>query len=40
LGRRHGNLANLPLASGWTEFRDLPAPEGKTFHRLWAERGR
>ncbi|MGQ0676959.1 MAG: lactate utilization protein B [Rhodospirillales bacterium] len=40
LGRRHGNLAALPLARGWTEFRDLPAPEGKTFHALWAERGR
>jgi L-lactate dehydrogenase complex protein LldF len=40
LGRRHGNLANLPLAGGWTEFRDMPAPEGKTFHALWAERRR
>jgi len=37
-GRRHGNLVNLPLAGGWTEFRDFPAPEGKTFHQAWAER--
>ncbi|MCC7046677.1 MAG: lactate utilization protein [Alphaproteobacteria bacterium] len=37
-GRRHGNMHNLPLAGGWTEFRDFPAPEGKTFHQRWAER--
>ncbi len=40
LGRRHGNLVNLPLARGWTEFRDFPAPEGKTFHQAWAARKR
>ncbi len=40
LGKRHGNFANLPLASGWTDFRDLPAPEGKTFHRMWAEKAK
>jgi L-lactate dehydrogenase complex protein LldF len=33
-----GRLARVPLASGWTEFRDLPAPQGKTFHQLWKER--
>ncbi|MCK6449979.1 MAG: LutB/LldF family L-lactate oxidation iron-sulfur protein [Alphaproteobacteria bacterium] len=38
LGRRHGNFANLPLAGGWTRFRDMPAPEGRTFHQAWAER--
>ncbi len=31
LGRRHGNFLNLPLAGGWTDHRDLPAPEGATF---------
>ena len=31
LGRRRGRLAYLPLAGGWTEGRDLPAPEGDTF---------
>ncbi len=33
-----GRLRKVPLASGWTEFRDLPAPQGKTFHQLWKER--
>ena len=30
----------LPLASGWTRYRDFPAPEGKTFQQMWAERQR
>lgn len=38
LGRRHGGFYNLPLAGGWTATRDLPAPEGPTFHALWAKR--
>ena len=30
----------LPLASGWTRFRDFPAPEtGGTFHTQWARHG-
>ena len=33
-----GRLKKVPLASGWTEFRDFPAPQGKTFHQLWKER--
>jgi L-lactate dehydrogenase complex protein LldF len=33
-----GRLRKVPLASGWTEFRDMPAPQGKTFHQLWKER--
>ena len=33
-----GRLSSVPLASGWTQFRDLPAPQGKTFHQLWKER--
>ena len=28
------------LAQGWTEFRDFPASQGKTFHQAWAERKR
>ena len=38
LGRRKGRFASLPLAGGWTGVRDMPAPEGKTFQQLWAER--
>lgn len=37
LGRRRGRFASLPLASGWTKGRDLPAPEGRTFHALWRD---
>ena len=35
LGRRRGRFARLPLAGGWTAARDMPAPEGATFHALW-----
>jgi L-lactate dehydrogenase complex protein LldF len=38
LGRRKGRFASLPLAAGWTAYRDMPAPEGKTFRKLYAER--
>ena len=31
-------IHNLPLASGWTRGRDLPAPEGKTFRALYRQR--
>jgi len=31
MGRGKGRFASLPLAGGWTEGRDLPAPEGETF---------
>ena len=33
-----GRLTKVPLASGWTEYRDFPAPQGKTFQQLWKER--
>jgi L-lactate dehydrogenase complex protein LldF len=36
LGRRRGRFSHLPLAGGWTRFRDLPAPQGRTFRELWA----
>ena len=39
LGRKTGRFARLPLASGWTDHRDMPAPQGKTFQAQWRERG-
>jgi len=36
VGRRRGRFRALPLASGWTQIRDMPAPEGRTFQSLWA----
>ncbi len=38
-GRKKGRFASLPLASGWTDHRDLPAPQGRTFQAQWRERG-
>ena len=38
-GRAQGRYQTLPLAGGWTRFRDFPAPPpGGTFHAQW--RGR
>ncbi len=37
---RAGRMSRLPLAGGWTAHRDMPAPEGRTFQQLWAERTR
>ena len=31
-----GRYASLPLAGGWTKYRDFPAPEGRTFQEMWA----
>ena len=31
-----GRLSRLPLMQAWTEVRDLPAPQGNTFHQLYA----
>ena len=38
LGRDKGRFASLPLASGWTDYRDLPAPQGDTFQAQWRKR--
>lgn len=38
LGKSTGYLSRVPLASGWTAVRDLPAPEGRTFQALWQGR--
>lgn len=33
-----GRFRALPFASGWTKWRDLPAPEGMSFQLQWAQR--
>jgi L-lactate dehydrogenase complex protein LldF len=35
---RKGSIRRLPLASGWTDARDLPAPSGHTFLELWQDK--
>ncbi len=35
LGGGRGRLSRLPLASGWTDGRDFPAPQGRTFQEQW-----
>ena len=35
LGRRRGRFSSLPLAEAWTEHRDLPAPQGRTFMAMY-----
>ncbi len=37
-GRARGRFHHLPLAQGWTDSRDLPAPPGRTFQDLWRAR--
>jgi iron-sulfur cluster-binding protein len=38
LGGSRRRIGSLPLASGWTRYRDMPAPEGQTFTQQWAAR--
>jgi L-lactate dehydrogenase complex protein LldF len=40
LGKRSGRFKSLPLAGGWTDFRDMPAPQGPTFQAKWAKERR
>ncbi|MFV2091462.1 MAG: LUD domain-containing protein, partial [Hyphomicrobiales bacterium] len=37
---RRGRLARVPLAGGWTQTRDLPAPQGQTFQAAWRKQQR
>ena len=40
LGKDKGRFARLPLASGWTDGRDLPAPQSpETFMTLYKKKG-
>ncbi|MBV8472531.1 MAG: lactate utilization protein, partial [Hyphomicrobiales bacterium] len=34
-GRARGRFSWLPLATGWTRYRDLTAPQGATFQSQW-----
>jgi L-lactate dehydrogenase complex protein LldF len=40
MGRRRGRFAWMPFAGGWTNGRDLPAPEGETFFARYAREQR
>lgn len=35
---KKGRINSLPLAGGWTDFRDMPAPSGKTFMQQWQKK--
>lgn len=35
LAGARGRLRRLPLMDGWTRFRDLPAPQGRSFQSRW-----
>jgi L-lactate dehydrogenase complex protein LldF len=40
LGRRKGVFNRMPFAGGWTQARDLPTPQGKTFQAAWRAKQR
>jgi L-lactate dehydrogenase complex protein LldF len=40
LARGSGSIGRLPFGKAWTRTRDFPAPEGKTFQALYAEKER
>lgn len=37
-GRNRGRFTWLPLAGGWTRYRDFPVPQGRTFQAQWKKR--
>lgn len=37
-GAWRGRFRRMPLASGWTKYRDLPAPQSRTFMQEWQQR--
>ena len=38
MGGSKRRIHKLPFAGGWTQGRDLPAPQGKTFRELYRAR--
>lgn len=38
LGGDRGRVSGLPLARGWSDYRDLVVPTGATFKERWAQR--
>jgi L-lactate dehydrogenase complex protein LldF len=40
IGRRKGRFGWLPLARGWTQYREFPSPQGATFQSQWKARQR
>ena len=37
LGKRRGVLRSLLVNNGWTQVRDFPAPQGRTFMQQWKQ---
>lgn len=40
MGGGNKTISKIPFAGGWTDYRDMPTPSGKTFRELYAERKR
>jgi L-lactate dehydrogenase complex protein LldF len=40
LANKRGSVRDVPFAKNWTAGRDLPVPEGESFHSLWRKRSR
>ena len=38
--RGRGRLQKVPFAGGWTQSRDLPAPQGDSFIRAWQQQAK
>ena len=36
----NGTVKSLPMAKGWSEYRDMPAPSGTTFRELYAQKNK